>query len=110
MKNKLSLVLLLPIFGFAQGGFLDQIKKDVQKEVQKVVPADLNTLNGGTGNIDVAAGLKEALNKGIEKQVTKLTATDGFYKNELVKILLPEELQKVDEKLTKSTFATLVNF
>ena len=36
---------------------------------------------------------------GIEKQVTKLTQTDGFYKNDLVKILLPEELQKVDNGL-----------
>jgi hypothetical protein len=38
-------------------------------------------------------GLKEALNNGISKQVTKLTATDvldGIY----IKILLPEELKK----------------
>lgn len=109
MKNKLFLFLLLPIFSFAQGGLLDQIKKDVQKEVQKVVPVDLNTLNGATGNVDIAAGLKEALNKGIEKQVTKLTATDGFYKNEMVKILLPEELQKVDDALRKAGLSSLVN-
>lgn len=48
---------------------------------------------------DIAAGLREALDKGIDKQVTKLTAVDGFYKNQLVKILLPEELQKVDKSL-----------
>lgn len=48
---------------------------------------------------DIAAGLREALDKGIDKQVTKLTQTDGFYKNQLVKILLPEELQKVDKSL-----------
>src|SRR5690606_36620896 len=29
----------------------------------------------------------------------KLTQTDGFFKNELVKILLPEELKKVDKTL-----------
>ena len=29
---------------------------------------------------------KEALNKGITQQVSKLTAVDGFYKNEAVKI------------------------
>ena len=55
----------------------------------------------GIGGIDIAGGLKEALNNGISKQVTKLTATDGFYKNELVKILLPEELRKVDSGLRK---------
>ena len=50
-------------------------------------------------NADIAAGLREALDNGIDKQVTKLTATDGFYKNQLVKILLPQELQKVDKAL-----------
>jgi hypothetical protein len=50
-------------------------------------------------NADIAKGLKEALNQGIDKQVTKLTQTDGFYKNEAEKILLPEELKKVDAKL-----------
>lgn len=49
--------------------------------------------------VDIAAGLKEALNNGISKQVSKLTAIDGFYKNEVVKILLPAELQKVDKTL-----------
>ncbi|MBF0693466.1 MAG: DUF4197 domain-containing protein [Flavobacterium sp.] len=54
---------------------------------------------GSMANADIAAGLKEALNKGIDQQVTKLTATDGFYKNQMVKILLPPELQKVDKGL-----------
>jgi hypothetical protein len=109
MKNISLLLLLFPIFGFAQSGLLDKIKKDVQKEVKKVAPVDLNTLNGSIGNIDIAAGLKEALHKGIEKQVTKLTGVDGFYKNEMVKILLPEELQKVDESLRKFGLSSLAD-
>lgn len=66
-------------------------------ELQQVV----NQLpQGGTlGNSDIAAGLRQALDFGIDKQVTKLTQTDGFFKNELVKILLPEELQKVDKTI-----------
>lgn len=55
----------------------------------------------GIGGVDIAGGLREALNNGISKQVTKLTAVDGFYKNEAVKILLPEELRKVDSGLRK---------
>lgn len=53
----------------------------------------------GIGNAEIANGLRQALDMGIDKQVTKLTQTDGFFKNELVKILLPEELQKVDKTL-----------
>ncbi len=54
--------------------------------------------NQGLG-LDISGGLKEALNNGISKQVSKLTAVDGFYKNEAVKILLPQELKKIDSAL-----------
>lgn len=54
---------------------------------------------GGLSNMEIASGLKEALNNGITKEVSKLTKTDGFYKNQLVKIMLPTELQKVDKTL-----------
>ncbi|CAM4353305.1 DUF4197 domain-containing protein [Zobellia nedashkovskayae] len=67
-------------------------------ELQQVV----NQLPQGSvalGNDQIAAGLREALDKGIETQVSKLTQEDGFLKNEAVKILLPEELQKVDKTL-----------
>lgn len=62
-----------------------------------------------TGQLDIAGGLKEALNNGISKQVTKLTAMDGFYKNEAVKILMPEELQKVDKALRKIGLSSLAD-
>jgi hypothetical protein len=59
--------------------------------------------------IDISGGLKEALNNGISKQVTKLTATDGFYGNEAVKILLPSELKKVDTSLRKIGLGSLAD-
>lgn len=66
-------------------------------EMQQV----LDQMPQGTGltQAEIGNGLKEALNNGITKQVSKLTTTDGFFKNEAVKILLPEELQKVDKTL-----------
>lgn len=65
--------------------------------------------NGTANTLNIAAGLKEALNNGITKQVSKLTATDGFYKNEAVKILLPEELRKVDSGLRKIGLSSLAD-
>ncbi|MDR6300590.1 DUF4197 domain-containing protein [Mesonia maritima] len=53
----------------------------------------------GISETEIANGLKQALDKGIDEQVSKLTATNGFYRNEMVKILLPEELQKVEQGL-----------
>ena len=63
----------------------------------------------GIGGLDISGGLKEALNNGISKQVTKLTATDGFYRNEAVKILLPEELRKVDTGLRRIGLSSLAD-
>nr|WP_040250895.1 DUF4197 domain-containing protein [Psychroserpens mesophilus] len=67
-------------------------------ELQSVVD-QLPQTGSVLSNADMAAGLRQALDFGIDKQVSKLTQTDGFFKNELVKILLPEELQKVDKGL-----------
>ena len=67
-------------------------------ELQQVV-SQLPQGGGVLGNTEIASGLRQALDFGIDKQVTKLTQKDGFFKNELVKILLPEELRKVDKTL-----------
>lgn len=64
---------------------------------------------GTVSNADIAAGLKEALNNGITKQVSKLTVTDGFFKNEAVKILLPDELKKVDKTLRDIGMSSLAD-
>lgn len=69
-------------------------------ELQQVVDS-LPQSDSILSNTDIASGLRQALDLGIDKQVTKLTQTDGFFKNDLVKILLPEELQKVDDALRK---------
>lgn len=48
---------------------------------------------------DMANALKQALNNGVNNQVQKLTLEDGFLKNEAVKILMPDELKRVDKTL-----------
>lgn len=76
-------------------------------ELQKVVN---NLPNGGSISQDqIGEGLRQALDNGIQNQVTKLTAKDGFYRNQLVKILLPEELQAVDKGLRKIGLSNLAD-
>jgi len=48
---------------------------------------------------EVAAGLKEALEQGIVKGTDLASKTDGYFKNELIKIMLPEDAQKVEKTL-----------
>ena len=76
-------------------------------ELQQVVNQLPQT--GTISNTDIASGLRQALDLGIDKQVTKLTQKDGFFKNELVKILLPEELQKVDKTLRNIGLGSLAD-
>jgi len=99
MKKIALLLLLVPYFGVAQQ-WEDLLKK---------VTDQLSGVTSTTSGVDIAAGLKEALNNGITKQVTKLTATDGFYKNDLVKIVLPDELKKVDKTLRKMGMGKLAD-
>ena len=98
MKKALFLILILPAIGNAQ--FKDILKKATEK---------VNAVTKSNSNLDIAAGLKEALNKGVTEQVSKLTAIDGFYKNEAVKILMPEELAKLDKTLRKMGMSKLAD-
>jgi hypothetical protein len=93
MKKFLILTAVFSLFGCA--------------EMQQVMNQFPQT--GQLGMVDISGGLKEALNNGISKQVTKLTATDGFYRNEAVKILLPEELRKVDAGLRSVGLSSLAD-
>ena len=75
-------------------------------ELQQVV----NQLpGGGLSQEEIASGLRQALDFGIDKQVTKLTQTDGFFKNELVKILWPQDIQKVDKTLRDIGLSSLAD-
>lgn len=65
-------------------------------------PSTYPTSNINLGNLtqtEISSGLKQALNLGVTEGVKKLGVTDGFYKNELVKILMPEKLRKIDTTL-----------
>lgn len=48
---------------------------------------------------EIALGLKQALEFGTSSSSDRLSATDGFFANAAVKILFPEEAQKVERTL-----------
>lgn len=76
--------------------------QEVAKQIEQV--------SGGTlGQNQIASGLKEALQQGVDKQVIKLTKTDGFLGNSLVKIGMPAELQKVEKGLRAAGLGSLAD-
>lgn len=80
--------LLAIILSFTSCAELQQIANQLPQETPY-----------GISNAEIASGLKQALNQGIDQQVTKLAEENGFFSNELVRISLPPELQKVDKTL-----------
>lgn len=84
---------------------------ELQHVVNNLPQGTLGGIGGGAGlsNAYIAGGLREALDKGIDLQVSKLTTKDGFFRNELVKVLLPQELQKVDNTLRKIGLSKLAD-
>ena len=99
------------IYVLALGSLLSFTSCDSLQGVADQLPGILESATGSSAlsNDYIAGGLREALDKGISEQVTKLTATDGFFKNSLVKVLLPEELQKVDTTLRKVGLSSLAD-
>ncbi|MCM4158042.1 DUF4197 domain-containing protein [Gramella sp. AN32] len=77
--------------------------------------AELQTIAGqlpqtyGVTDAEIGSGLRQALQFGIEKEVTKLAEQDGFFKNELIRIGLPPELQKVDKTLRDVGLSSLAD-
>lgn len=67
--------------------------------------ADINRIlqaAGGSSPLtqqEVSQGLKEALIQGISKGADQASETDGFFKNEMIRILLPEDARRVESTL-----------
>jgi hypothetical protein len=64
---------------------------------------------GSLTSSQISSGLKEALSLGVTDGVKKLAVTDGFLKNEAVKILMPEKLRKIDTTLRSLGMGSLAD-
>jgi len=92
MKKMLYVSLL--VFAFcttvAYAGLLDNVMKSIGGSTKQE-----------PNNDTVVNGLKEALSIGTEKAVKNVSQTDGFFGNKMIKILMPEKIQKVADVLSK---------
>jgi len=61
----------------------------------------IQTQSGVLSESEIANGLKEALKVGIDNGSSEASRTDGYLKNEYIKILFPPDAQKVEETLRR---------
>ncbi len=89
------LTLSLITFSFsanAQFGGLKNVGKDIGSKLPGGKKPALS-------EEEVGAGLKEALNRGIETGVERVSKPDGYFKDMSIKVLMPDDAKKVEEKL-----------
>ncbi|KPH12949.1 DUF4197 domain-containing protein [Chryseobacterium sp. ERMR1:04] len=126
MRKTILLASILLFSVSAQAQILDIIKSTVKDKtgVDLNNPVKTNTPTPSTttpstnnssvniGNLtstQISSGLKEALSMGVTEGVKKLGVTDGFLKNEAVKILMPEKLRKIDTTLRSIGMGSLAD-
>lgn len=73
------------------------LKNKAKEKTATVKPSNLTS--SGLSQDEVGKGLKEALNQGVKKGVTQLNKKDGYLKDPQIKIPMPNEAKKVEEKL-----------
>ncbi len=104
----LATVVLLSITATNAQGLKNLIKKATTKDsatgksaIDNVLGSTAGTSGSQLSTADVVSGLKEALAVGTQRGAEKLSAVDGFFKDAAIKILLPEEAQKVIATVSK---------
>ena len=96
MKTTLSIKVLIAIFFF---GIHFDSPAQVKEVLQKANQALSNVGSNQNEKDEVVSALKEALSRGAQKGADALSKEDGFFKNELLKIILPPEAVKVEKTL-----------
>jgi hypothetical protein len=96
------------------GGFIKKAttkdstgKSGLQKKISDVTSG--NSSGSGLSNDDIISGLKEALRVGTDSSSKKLSKLDGFFGDAAIKILMPEEAQKVESSLRSMGMGSMVD-
>ncbi len=67
------------------------------------------TTGGGFTEAEAADGIKEALGQGLGKAVFQLNTTDGFFKDQFYKVLLPPDAKKIENTLRDLGLGSMVD-
>jgi hypothetical protein len=81
---------------------------DTLNQLASGLPTGTGTGKPSLTNDEVIGGLKEALSVGIKNSVNLSSATDGFWKNNLIKLPFPQDALKVREKAMEWGMASQV--
>ncbi|HEV8342885.1 MAG TPA: DUF4197 domain-containing protein [Candidatus Binatia bacterium] len=70
-----------------------------QAQLDQILKGLGGAKQGGLSDVKIGSGLKEALQVGTENAVKLTGRTDGYFKNQAIKILMPERLRTLEKGL-----------
>src|SRR5437870_1076599 len=95
-----SLFLILNVEAQGFKGLIKKVTTDTSMaSITEAVNAVTGNHKDNLSTSTIADGLKEALRVGTEKGTVKLASPDGFFADAAIKILMPEEAKKVEQRL-----------
>jgi hypothetical protein len=109
MKRIMSLAFA--IFLFSLSPCFAGILEDLTGQVGDLSPKTFPVLQqqSSLDNSTIVKGLKEALATGTERAVTEVAKPDGYFGNPLIKILLPDKVQRAADLLAAVGYQQQVN-
>lgn len=78
-------------------------------ETAKQVLGTIGDVTGNQNNTEIIAGLKEALRVGTDTTTKNLSLLNGFFGDDIIRILMPPEAQKVEKTLRDVGFGKTVD-
>ena len=78
---------------------------DTAKQILSSVPGIGGVGTGSLSNGEIVSGLKEALRVGSDTTTKRLSLINGFFGDDIIRILMPPEAQKVEKTLRDLGFA-----
>ena len=72
-----------------------------EAQLDKLLNLTKKSKTNSPTNTEIVKGLKEALSVGTDTAVSRLAVVNGYYKDELVKILLPKEANVIIDNISK---------
>ena len=86
---------LLAVFAVALPAALSAPSLLAQSSLERALQRIGGSRSGRLSESDAAGGIKEALAQGVDRSIRQLGRPDGFFRDQAVKILVPERLRQV---------------
>ncbi len=92
-RPALVLTACIAIATVAAGASAQSPEQQLQQQLKQQLLGNKN--NNGLSERDASGGIKEALAQGVDRAVRQLGKEDGFFRDQAVKIFVPEKIRRL---------------